>query len=392
MFFQKGVFLLLLTRSALSFTATPQLSSALYSNNAAFCTQPSTFFALNRAKSLNRLFSEVSDEAIGEETAVEEETTEAAEDEADEATEDEVDEVVSSEEFKIYVGNLSFDYGQDEIEALFTPHGEVQDCFVPTDKFTGKPRGFAFVTMASKVAGEAAIDALHQTDVGGRTIRVNEQLSKEDLEKRKKPRQANGTKIYVGNLPFDTEEDELISMFTQYGKVNECFLPLDRETGRPRGFGFITMAEEEALSAIDALDGSDFGGRGIIVNKSLPKGESTPRARRIKLYVGNLAFSTEEDEVLSLFSEYGDVIDCYMPRDRETDRPRGFAFVTMGEEDALAAEADCDGFEMDGRVLRVNQAQPKGSGGGNGGGYQDNSVQESGFYDNGSGSTWEDGY
>jgi len=81
-----------------------------------------------------------------------------------------------------------------------------------------------------------------------------------------------------------------------------------------------------------------------------------------------------------------------MPRDRETDRPRGFAFVTMGEEDALAAEADCDGFEMDGRALRVNQAQPKGSGDG---GFQSNnedSGSQEGFYDTGAGSTWEDGY
>ena len=122
-------------------------------------------------------------------------------------------------------------------------------------------------------------------------------------------------------------------------------------------------------------------------------------SNRIKLYVGNLSFSTEEDEVLSLFSEYGDVYDCYMPRDRDTGRPRGFAFVTMEEGDALNAEADCNGFEMDGRVLRVNQAQPKGSqnmndsynGGGGGGGFYDDS-QEDGYYDNGSGSAWEDGY
>ena len=121
----------------------------------------------------------------------------------------------------------------------------------------------------------------------------------------------------------------------------------------------------------------------------------TTGAKRVKLYVGNLSFATEEDEVLSLFSEYGDVIDCYMPRDRETGRPRGFAFVTMNEEDAMAAEADCDGFEMDGRNLRVNQAQPKGNGGG--GGYSNNNSYDSygseeGFYDNGGGSTWGSGY
>jgi len=397
MFFQKGAFLFLLARTAVAFnTFTPQ--NALVSNNVAFTVQPSNVFALSKPKSLNVLFSEVSDEVSDEATEVTEDVVEEIASEEAESEEAESEEAASEEEdFKIYIGNLSYDFEQDQIEALFAPFGTIKESFVPTDKWSGKPRGFAFITMAGRTVGEAAVEGLHNTQVGGRTIKVNEQLSKEELASR--PKRENkrvkeeGTKIYIGNLPFDTERDELNSMFSQYGAVTDCFLPTDRETGRPRGFAFIQMSEDDAKSAIDALDGSDFGGRRIVVNISLPKGQAAPpRAKRVKLYVGNLAFSTEEDEVLSLFSEYGDVIDCYMPRDRETDRPRGFAFVTMGEEDALAAEADCDGFEMDGRALRVNQAQPKGSGDG---GFQSNnedSGSQEGFYDTGAGSTWEDGY
>ena len=65
-------------------------------------------------------------------------------------------------------------------------------------------------------------------------------------------------------------------MFSQYGIVNDCFLPVDRDTGRPRGFAFITMAEAEALNAIESLNETEFGGRQLVVNKSLPKGESAP--------------------------------------------------------------------------------------------------------------------
>ena len=80
-----------------------------------------------------------------------------------------------------------------------------------------------------------------------------------------------------------------------------------------------------------------------------------------KLYVGNLSWGTEEEGLRELFEEYGKVIDCYIPTDRETGQHRGFAFVSMDPEDALRAADETDGYELDGRILRVNEAQPKGS-------------------------------
>lgn len=82
----------------------------------------------------------------------------------------------------------------------------------------------------------------------------------------------------------------------------------------------------------------------------------------IKLYVGNLSWGTEEGALRELFEEYGKVVDCYIPVDRETGQHRGFAFVTMDPDDALRAADETDGYELDGRILRVNEAQPKGSG------------------------------
>lgn len=80
-----------------------------------------------------------------------------------------------------------------------------------------------------------------------------------------------------------------------------------------------------------------------------------------KLYVGNLSWGTEEGALRELFEEYGNVLDCYIPTDRETGQHRGFAFVTMEPDDALRAADETDGYELDGRILRVNEAQPKGS-------------------------------
>lgn len=91
----------------------------------------------------------------------------------------------------------------------------------------------------------------------------------------------------------------------------------------------------------------------------------------MKMYVGNLPFQTTSDELQELFSNYGEVTDIHMPMDRESGRPRGFAFVTMSSKDEMiAAIKGLDGEDLGGRPLRINEAQPREErGGGNRGGY-----------------------
>ena len=76
-------------------------------------------------------------------------------------------------------------------------------------------------------------------------------------------------KLYVGNLPFSSTEEDLRSVFERHGSVDSVNVITDRETGRPRGFAFVEMSEESTASeAIRALDGSDLGGRNIKVNEA----------------------------------------------------------------------------------------------------------------------------
>ena len=75
-------------------------------------------------------------------------------------------------------------------------------------------------------------------------------------------------KLYVGNLPFTATEDEVRELFSRHGSVNSVALINDRETGRPRGFGFVEMDDSGAGSAISALDGKDFGGRSLRVSEA----------------------------------------------------------------------------------------------------------------------------
>ena len=83
-----------------------------------------------------------------------------------------------------------------------------------------------------------------------------------------------------------------------------------------------------------------------------------------KLYIGNISFDTEQETLRELFEDYGPIVDLYCPLDANTGRPRGFAFVTLEPDNAIRAIEEVDGWEVDGRMLRVNEAQPKGSSGG----------------------------
>lgn len=89
----------------------------------------------------------------------------------------------------------------------------------------------------------------------------------------------------------------------------------------------------------------------------------------MKMYVGNLSFQSSKQDITTLFSEHGQVTDVHLPVDRESGQPRGFAFVTMDSTSSMASAISAlDGHELDGRKLKVNEAQAREERGGGGGG------------------------
>ena len=84
----------------------------------------------------------------------------------------------------------------------------------------------------------------------------------------------SNSKLYVGNLSFKTTEDELRNAFGQFGSVTDVYVAMDKMTGRPRGFAFVTMGTpEEAKTAAEKINGTDLGGRQLTVNEARPKEE-----------------------------------------------------------------------------------------------------------------------
>lgn len=157
------------------------------------------------------------------------------------------------------------------------------------ERGTSRPRGFGFVTFANRDAAEAAISKMDQSQLDGRTIRVNESKPRGEGPGAGgggggrpgmgpggvggfNPQGRDEVKLYVGNLSFETTEDSVRQMFEKYGQVTDCFLPTDRDTGRVRGFAFVTMPAKEAEEACDKVNGLEVDGRALRVNEAQPKG------------------------------------------------------------------------------------------------------------------------
>ncbi|HVK68664.1 MAG TPA: hypothetical protein VM694_29595, partial [Polyangium sp.] len=200
-------------------------------------------------------------------------------------------------------------------------------------------------------------------------------------------------KLFVAGLPDSISEDVLRGLFEATGgNVVEVSLPKDRATGRPRGFGFVTLAtSEEANAARESLDGSFQGGKSISVRPFQAEpprreggvggmgGMGGPRpmggggggmggggpaaaAPDRTLYVGNLPYDASIEEVESMITSAGggSVVRVHLPMDAD-GRKRGFGFVTMASAEAAKGAIEAlRGVDVRGRRLVVNLAHPKG--------------------------------
>nr|AFK42498.1 unknown [Medicago truncatula] len=172
-----------------------------------------------------------------------------------------------SEDLKIFVGNLPFDVDSEKLAQLFEQSGTVEIAEVIYNRDTDRSRGFGFVTMSTSEEVERAVNKFSGFELDGRLLTVNNAAPR-GTPRLRQPRTFNsGLRAYVGNLPWDVDNSSLEQLFSEHGKVESAQVVYDRETGRLRGFGFVTMSNEAEMNdAIAALDGQSFNGRAIRVN------------------------------------------------------------------------------------------------------------------------------
>ncbi|KAJ8553959.1 hypothetical protein K7X08_024637 [Anisodus acutangulus] len=179
-----------------------------------------------------------------------------------------------SEDAKLFVGNLPYEIDSEGLAQLFQQAGVVEIAEVIYNRETDRSRGFGFVTMSTVEEAEKAVVLLNRYDLNGRLLTVNKAAPRGSQPERA-PRTFQPTyRIYVGNIPWDIDDARLEQVFSEHGKVVSARVVYDRESGRSRGFGFVTMSSEAEMSeAIANLDGQTLDGRTIRVNAA----EERPR-------------------------------------------------------------------------------------------------------------------
>ncbi|KAM9728137.1 RNA-binding protein 14a isoform 1-T1 [Menidia menidia] len=161
-----------------------------------------------------------------------------------------VDTEMSGENVKLFVGNLPIDASQEELTKLFSPYGEINTCSLL--------RQYAFVTLKGEGAADRAIRHLDGKEYRGRPLVVEESRA----------RPPNSTKVFVGNISATCSADDLHGLFSTFGRVLDCDKVKARLCSNV-GYAFVHMErKEEALAAIDALNGTMFKGRQLAVELS----------------------------------------------------------------------------------------------------------------------------
>ncbi|GAU40419.1 hypothetical protein TSUD_136660 [Trifolium subterraneum] len=167
------------------------------------------------------------------------------------------------EDAKLFVGNLPFSVDSEKLAMLFGEAGTVEIAEVIYNRDTDQSRGFGFVTMSTVEEAESA-------DYNGRSLNVNIASPRGSRPERieRQPRSFEPViRAYVGNLAWEVDDARLEEIFSVHGKVVSARVIYDRETGRSRGFGFVTMSDDTEMNdAIAALDGQSLDGRAIRVS------------------------------------------------------------------------------------------------------------------------------
>lgn len=184
-----------------------------------------------------------------------------------------------SDDLKLFVGNLPFTVDSAALAQLLEQAGGVEQVEVIYDKATGRSRGFGFVVMSTAQDAQAAVKLFNGYELEGRPLRVNSGPAppKRDNSSfrggpglggpRGQSSFGNSNRLYVGNLSWGVDNDDLARLFSEHGNVKEARVVYDRESGRSRGFGFVTYSSsEEVNTAIESLDGTDLDGRPIRVS------------------------------------------------------------------------------------------------------------------------------
>ncbi|MFS7987937.1 putative RNA recognition motif domain, nucleotide-binding alpha-beta plait domain superfamily [Helianthus anomalus] len=179
-------------------------------------------------------------------------------------------------------------------------------------------------------------------------------------------------KLFIGGISWDTNEERLKEYFQSFGEVIEAIIMKDRITGRARGFGFVVFSDPAVAERV-VKEKHMIDGRTVEAKKAVPRDDqqilnrsssssvhSSPGPIRTKkIFVGGLASSVTENDFKTYFEQFGTITDVVVMYDHNTQRPRGFGFITYDSEESVDKALLRTFHELNGKMVEVKRAVPK---------------------------------
>ncbi|XP_073263764.1 polyadenylate-binding protein 8 isoform X2 [Populus alba] len=256
----------------------------------------------------------------------------------------------------LYVGDLDFNVTDSQLYDLFNQVGQVVSVRVCRDLSTRRSLGYGYVNYSNPQDAARALDVLNFTPLNNKPIRI--MYSHRDPSIRK----SGMANIFIKNLDKTIDHKALHDTFSSFGNILSCKVATDA-SGQSKGYGFVQFdSEEAAQNAIDKLNGMLINDKQVYVGHFLRKQERDSALSNIKfnnIYVKNLAESTTDEDLKSIFGEHGAITSAVVMRDAD-GKSKCFGFVNFENvNDAAKAAEALNGKKFDDKEWYVGKAQKK---------------------------------
>eukprot|EP00928_Gymnodinium_smaydae_P025026 TRINITY_DN20071_c0_g1_i1.p1 TRINITY_DN20071_c0_g1~~TRINITY_DN20071_c0_g1_i1.p1 ORF type:complete len:428 (-),score=79.36 TRINITY_DN20071_c0_g1_i1:87-1370(-) len=283
----------------------------------------------------------------------------------------------SNDALTVIIGGLPFKSHPAKLSKDFAKCGKIKNLNMPKDTKTGLARGFAFITFATQAGVDAALEFDGKEYKGRRLTarRAGEKPSaRENVAADAKAGSNDDLSIFVASLPHDISEKKLRKHFSSSCDVAAVKLPLN-DAGQPKGFAFVTLKDAGSVEQALSRNGSDLGGRSIVVRKSggekLAKGQGKSTSAKgagkgqgksandldSTVFVSGLPYYTTEEKLRKIFSECGTITTLKLPMcSWDESQSRGFAFISYTDKAAVGKALQMDGKQYEDRYMSVKKA------------------------------------